>query len=1030
MAAAARAFRSGDTALVRAVAQPTPAVSSWPDLTESCKTAGQDQLVWLRAVLENAELEEALHHASPVLMTKVRALCAADRPHRRNVRRAALSVARYLVRAGHRPTPFGLFAGVTTAAFGERAQANWGTEPVAVVRAGAAWLDDIILRLEHCPELLARLTVMANNTLSVRGDRVIVPYQPHTRDDGTGAVEVSLAHTAPLSTVLVAAWTPARVGEVKEKLSAEFPQAGPEHVDTLVRELIERGVLITCLRAPSTETDALKHLVEQLSAVDADRVAPVSDLVQSLREIHADLLHVSTQPLGQARAGRARLTAQMGDLMPGRQHPLAVDLRLTGTELTLPHQVAREAEHAALALARLSAAPFGTAEWKAHHMRFYERYGIGSMVPVKDVVADSGIGFPEGYPGTPAVERRPISERDEALVRLAQAAALDGRHEVLVDDQLIAELAQGPEPVRLPPHLELSVRVHAHSTVQLERGDFHLEVVSVSRGAGVGLGRFIDTVEPGQRGLLKAELADLPTADGHTMPAQLSFPPLVAETAHVARAPQVLPTLISLDEHRLPSDGVLTVDDLAVGCDGRRMYLAAPARGRRIEAIGMHALSLSTHTPPLARYLIELSRAQSATVTLFDWGAARTMPFLPRLRYGRVILAAARWRLDPAELPSRAQAWRAWDDAFAGWRARRHLPATVSLTEGDRRLVLDLEHSGHRVLLRSHLDRGKVAELTEVLDDTGWGEHRPHEVVIPLTATRPPAWPSLPVPTQARSIGRDRHDAPAASTVLLAGLYGDIRRQDTVLARHLPDLLDQLDSPAWWYVRFRDPDQHLRLRIALPRPDAFGAVAAQVSAWADDLHRAGLLREVRYPTSYPETGRWGSGPAWHAAEDVFRADSRALLTQLRQPQRPSRRALVAAHTIAIASGFLGSIPMAMRWLIDHIPAQAPEPVPRNELREAVQVADPRHQWQTLTAAPGGSAIVDAWQEREQALSVYREHLHGPDGQGIDHDAVLSSLLHQHFVRAVAVDFPEEAVCLYLARAAALAWTARTTGSTP
>ena len=40
------------------------------------------------------------------------------------------------------------------------------------------------------------------------------------------------------------------------------------------------------------------------------------------------------------------------------------------------------------------------------------------------------------------------------------------------------------------------------------------------------------------------------------------------------------------------------------------------------------------------------------------------------------------------------------------------------------------------------------------------------------------------------------------------------------------------------------------------------------------------------------------------------------------------------------------------------------------------------------------------------------------------DAVLDSLLHVHFVRAVAIDFPEEAICRYLARTAALTWTAR------
>ncbi|MFD0594004.1 hypothetical protein ACFQZ4_17250 [Catellatospora coxensis] len=43
--------------------------------------------------------------------------------------------------------------------------------------------------------------------------------------------------------------------------------------------------------------------------------------------------------------------------------------------------------------------------------------------------------------------------------------------------------------------------------------------------------------------------------------------------------------------------------------------------------------------------------------------------------------------------------------------------------------------------------------------------------------------------------------------------------------------------------------------------------------------------------------------------------------------------------------------------------------------------------------------------------------------------MLGSLAHAHFIRAVGVDFDDEAICLYLARSAALAWTARTTAWT-
>ncbi|WP_344134512.1 thiopeptide-type bacteriocin biosynthesis protein [Luedemannella flava] len=260
-------------------------------------------------------------------------------------------------------------------------------------------------------------------------------------------------------------------------------------------------------------------------------------------------------------------------------------------------------------------------------------------------------------------------------------------------------------------------------------------------------------------------------------------------------------------------------------------------------------------------------------------------------------------------------------------------------------------------------------------------------------------------------------------------MHGDRGTQDHILASHLPALLEQLAQRwdgglPWWFVRFRNPDHHLRLRLDLPTSDDFGAAAALVSGWADQLHAAGLLKDVRYCTSYPETGRWGSGPALAAVEEVFRADSAAVQTQLQQPRTPSRRALMAATCASIAVGYFGSAEDGMRWLIDNVPAAAPGPIDRTLLNEAVVLADPNDEWAALRAAPGGPAIVAAWAPRDAALAAYNRHMVGPHTIGVDSDDVAGSLLHLHHARAYRIDFDDEAIALYLARSAAKRWIAR------
>ncbi|MDT5025269.1 MAG: lantibiotic biosynthesis protein, partial [Micromonosporaceae bacterium] len=324
-----------------------------------------------------------------------------------------------------------------------------------------------------------------------------------------------------------------------------------------------------------------------------------------------------------------------------------------------------------------------------------------------------------------------------------------------------------------------------------------------------------------------------------------------------------------------------------------------------------------------------------------------------------------------------------------------------------------------------HLNSDTSAVLTEApgLGVHGWFGGRAHEIVVPMTAAQPSRWPPVPPITAARLIGREHGHLPGASTWLLAKLYGHVTRQAEILAEYLPSLWSEWDEPPpWWFMRYRDPDWHLRLRIALPEAASFGSAAHRVSTWAGRLRGHGLLRDVQFATSYPETGRWGAGAVLAAAEEVFGADSRALVVQFAQSSRPHPQALAAANFVAITAGFTGSTQAGMSWLIRYAKTETSTALDRAVLGDAARLADPADNWAALRAAPGGRAIAEAWQPRQRALADYRARLEG--AEGINPDSVLDSLLHAHHIRAVGIDRDDERTCLRLARAAALAWNAR------
>ncbi len=238
----------------------------------------------------------------------------------------------------------------------------------------------------------------------------------------------------------------------------------------MLNGLVAHGALITCLHAPGTTPDAFVHLLTELHRAGAGTVVEVAGLIEELGRIHDLLAPHNQQHSGprresesEARARRCEASKRMRSLSCGlRRHPLAIDSRLD-VDAVLPAEVAAEVGRAAEVLTRLSAFPVGVAVWRDYHQRFYERYGIGSLVPVLEMVSGAGIGWPDGYPGTLTPEPLPVlSEREHLLLGLAQQAALDGLEEIALDETLITAL-EGDEALRRPPHLEVGIRVHSAS---------------------------------------------------------------------------------------------------------------------------------------------------------------------------------------------------------------------------------------------------------------------------------------------------------------------------------------------------------------------------------------------------------------------------------------------------------------------------------------------------------------------------------------------------------------------------------------
>nr|WP_311132301.1 lantibiotic dehydratase [Nonomuraea gerenzanensis]SBO94266.1 Lanthionine biosynthesis protein LanB [Nonomuraea gerenzanensis] len=1011
-------FEHADAAVIRASAFTSrPDLPPWPDLTGTSAGHIAGWLSWLRHVRTDPAFVEAIEVASPILADQIAGVCAGriQQPHR--IQSAVQSTLRYLLRATSRATPFGVFAGVAATRIGDTTNLQRGKQHRALARPDSAWVTALIRRVEAHPGVLPQLPATVNNLVFARGERLVLPCR--LAPGQTGTCDLTVRNTAPVQAVMKAARTPIRIGRLGAILIEAFPDHAPHDLDALLAALAEHGILLTSINPPMTVTDPLGHIITELARLPD----PPLHLIEELQAIQKDLTHHGrTGSAVERHALRVSATKRMATMCDDITAELAVDLRLDWTA-ALPRAVATEAEAAASALVQLTPHPQGNPAWQAWHTAFLERWGIDAVVPLTHAVdTDIGIGYPAGYRTSTTTPAAPsLTPRDRTLLRLAQRAALEGG-DVVLDETTLNNLAtdadRPPHPV---PHTELRFALHAPTLTAIDRGEFTLAVLSAARQAGTTAGRFLHLLEPTDRDRLTGTLAALPTLHPGAMLAQVSCPPLSARAANLARSPAIT-TVVPLGEHQPHSSQTLPLEDLAVSADAHRLFLLSLSRGQLVEPLMVNALDLRRATHPLARFLCEISTARAAACTPFSWGAATGLPFLPRVRYRRTILHPATWNIAATDLPGSRATWPQWEQAWRGHRDHHRIPDQVFLGEDDVRLQLDLTEPAHLSLLRTHLNRLQTATLTEApsRDAYGWTGGHVHEIVLPLT-TAPAKRATPPITRRYRPVHHHGHP-PGVSPWLYARLYAHPEAQTHILTDHLPNLLS-----AWrhgpengaWFLRHHTPEPHLRLRLPLHNPNRYGKAAQQASAWAEPLRNQGLLRGIVFDTYYPEPGRYGSGPTLTAAEQVFAADSAAVLAQLPlTDQAAPPAAVIAASLTNLTAAFTGSLPAGMDWLIHRIPRTATPAINRSLYDETMRLADPSGDWAAVQALPGGTQAVTAWRRRCHAVTRYRALL--TTGHGPNADNVLASLLHLHHARMAGLDADSERLCLRLARAAALA----------
>jgi thiopeptide-type bacteriocin biosynthesis protein len=444
--------------------------------------------------------------------------------------------------------------------------------------------------------------------------------------------------------------------------------------------------------------------------------------------------------------------------------------------------------------------------------------------------------------------------------------------------------------------------------------------------------------------------------------------------------------------------------------------------------------------PNVYRFLREISMERQRQWQSYAWNGLDHAPMLPRLRYGRAVLTAARWKLNSSLQPFRKDmSLEEWQEAFDRYCQQWRVPRYVYLSVADQRILLDLDHSLHREevyrdFIRLHEGESLTLIESGLPGDHQWvtrsdGGHFLMEAVFPLVKRaqhRNPSGISPFVRGERPMLPKQNRVRMPGSEWLYVKWYVVSQREEELIAGHLMEILHQAQQQGWaqvsYFIRFADPAPHLRLRFC-------GEPAKLVSELLPWLHRVasqcmqeGTLSKMVIESYEPELERYGGPALMPLAEHFFAADSRAAAhwTSLQyQGQMNLTLDMIAViSVIDIFENFGLAQEEQLRWLEDIVSRRQHLDLFRLHRKEYLQYADPRAGFAGLRDHPDAGSILPLLQHRAQPLRRYAEAVHRDHAAGTltnELQNLVQSVIHMHLNRLLGIDRERENRVLTLTR---------------
>ena len=861
----------------------------------------------------NYDFEEALLIASQALYSGIKRKPASQK----KINNLKYSLLKYYIRACSRPTPFGLFSGVSMGQFDSLDNVSISSKKfIREINVDSLWLSKVIHLLEQDLNILKYLEVKFNSNCYLSGKRLYnAVYTNHGENEFSLSTDMkNIRYTDLVSLIQINASDFIPYNKLKDIIKDNYPTVYDKYIDKTILDLCENEYLYTNLRVPTYCQDYLKHVIEVLKTLPTQL-----DVYKKLVKIHTHMDNYQYNSSTDKIQNIKEIYNLMEQIVPSKNY-ICVNRGSTFFHACIKKEVKKKLEQFANTLSYI-AIPSGTASrLSLFKSKFQEYFGYDIEVGFKDIIdinGFNGLQYISDIQTTANQQERYIKSIIEEQILFA---LMHGHKAVTFT---LKDFTKDSFPFNHKPTFSFDLNfLLAESTD--ERGETKYEITLAPNGgaanAGSTIQRFEHILPPEylkKYNELYSEVSQVSAShyalvEIREMLSAGRMGNLVNRSKHFE---YVIPICSELSESR-SNCGILSIYDLRIGLTrSNELYIYSDSLKKRVKIVTDNMVNTTLNLP-----IVQLLKAISDEYE--DIPISRPFNlytnkyiYTPRIYIEDVLVSPQKWNFYPNEF--QLKTYETFKKTFLKFVDDYSVDQTIYVYQNDNRLLLNCRSEWGLRLLYLQARQNFMLKLGEVpagvLNNSLVHDEKNRRYVSEFTfsfllnnTNKESSILKTKTPDKENIINRSLQSKsrilfPGEQGWLYFKLYGNPINQNQILCNAIPQLLSLIKYNKFFFLRYADSDPHLRCRIKFDSETDLLTQLPTLYDWIKTLREKELINSITFDTYRRENNRYGGESLIDIIEEFFYYDSLLTIALLKDFNLNSEHYELVAYIIGFLS---------------------------------------------------------------------------------------------------------------------------------